>query len=177
LNLKPISRELCRGRSRDTNAYDLDGRGKFCEDELIEFKHFFSQTGLDEVQFMEILMQPQKLQRRVRIWAEEVTRLRRLPPGSGVVLDALLSRKELARSELLTPLGVTDRHAGRMTAALITSGAANFLSSRARFKLAFPADLAGRWMSGLFPDAGSCYWWVMYSARSLKEWGFVQRCL
>ncbi len=132
---------------------DLDGRGTLSEEALVEFTRFFLQVCLDQVQFMESLMKPQELQTRVRVWAEEETRLRRLPTGSVAVLDALLYRGELPRSELPAILGVGDRQSGRVTNALIASGAVTSETSRTPLKLVFPASLAGRWMPGLFPDA------------------------
>ena len=132
---------------------DLDGRGTLSEEALTEFTRFFLQVCLDQVQFMEGLMRPEQLQTRVRVWAEEEMRLKRLLLGSGVVLDALLYRGELPRSELPALLGVTERQASRVSAALIASGAVSSSSSRAPLLLAFPAHLAGRWMPGLFPDA------------------------
>jgi len=132
---------------------DLDGRGTLSEEALVEFTRFFLQVCLDQVQFMESLMKPQELQTRVRVWAEEETRLRRLPVGSAPILDALLYRGELPRSELPVILGVGDRQSGRVTNALIASGAVTSETSRTPLKLTFPASLAGRWMPGLFPDA------------------------
>ncbi len=131
----------------------LDGRGTLSEEALADFTRFFLQVCLDQVQFMESLMKPQELQTRVRVWAEEETRLRRLPIGSVAILDALLYRGELPRNELPSILGVGDRQSGRVTNALIASGAVTSETSRAPLKLAFPASLAGRWMPGLFPDA------------------------
>jgi Fic family protein len=132
---------------------DLDGRGTLSEESLITFTGFFLQICLDQVQFMESLMKPEELQARVRVWAEEEMRLRRLPVGSGIILDALLYRGELPRGELPALLGVAERQAGRVTAALLASGAVTSHINRAPLRLAFPAHLAGRWMPGLFPEA------------------------
>jgi Fic family protein len=157
---------VARGLARNAERYkallgacdmprrnDLDGRGTLSEEALIDFTRFFLQVCLDQVQFMESLMKPEELQTRVRVWVEEEVRLRRLPVGSGLVLDALLYRGELLRSELPALLGVAERQAGRVTAALIASGAVTSHDNRAPLRLAFPAHLAGRWMPGLFPDA------------------------
>jgi hypothetical protein len=157
---------VARGLARNAERYkallgacdlprrnDLDGRGTLSEEALVDFTRFFLQVCLDQVQFMESLMKPEELQTRVRVWVEEEVRLRRLPVGSGLVLDALLYRGELPRSELPALLGVAERQAGRVTAALIASGAVTSHDNRAPLRLAFPANLAGRWMPGLFPDA------------------------
>jgi Fic family protein len=157
---------VARGLARNAERYkallgacdmprrnDLDGRGTLSEEALVDFTRFFLQVCLDQVQFMESLMKPEELQTRVRVWVEKEARLRRLPVGSGLVLDALLYRGELPRSELPALLGVAERQAGRVTAALIASGAVTSHDKRAPLRLAFPAHLAGRWMPGLFPDA------------------------
>jgi Fic family protein len=132
---------------------DLDGRGTLSEEALVSFTRFFLQVCLDQVQFMEGLMRPQELQTRVRVWAEEEMRLRRLPTGSVTILDALLYRGELPRSEVPALLGVAERQASRVTSALLVSRAVTSPDKRAPLRLAFPAHLAGRWMPGLFPEA------------------------
>jgi Fic family protein len=157
---------VARGLARNASRYkallaacdlprrnDLDGRGTLSEEALIDFTRFFLKVCLDQVQFMESLMKPDELQTRVRVWTEEETRLRRLPVGSGAILDALLYRGELPRNELPALLKVGERQASRITTALIASGAVTSDTTRAPLKLAFPASLAGRWMPGLFPDA------------------------
>jgi DNA-binding MarR family transcriptional regulator len=77
--------------------------------------------------------------------------LGRLPPKAGQVLEAILYRGGLQRGEISTVLGVTPRHARRIVASLLERGALASETSRAPLLLAFPAILAGRWMSGLFP--------------------------
>jgi Fic family protein len=131
---------------------DLDGRGALSEEALAAFTRFFLETCLDQVDFMEKLVQPEQLRRRVLLWSEEETRHGALPPRAGQVLEAVLYRGELPRGEVATLLGLTDRHARRIVAALIEAGALASESSRAPLRLAFPAKLASRWMPGLFPE-------------------------
>lgn len=156
---------VARGLARNETAYkghlqacdeprrgDRDGRGHLSEGALSDFTAFFLQICIDQVTFMEGLMKPDKLQDRIMIWAAEEMRGGALPPKSDNVLKALLYRGELARSEVTDALGVSDRTARRITAALIASGAIRSETSRAPLFLAFPAKLAGRWMPGLFPN-------------------------
>jgi Fic family protein len=131
---------------------DLDGRGNLSEEALAEFTRYFLETCLDQVAFMEGLMQPDRLRARVLVWAEEEIKLGRLPPRAGQLLDAILYRGELPRGEVSVLLGIPDRSARRITSELLRSGALVSESSRAPFRLAFPAHLASRWMPGLFPD-------------------------
>jgi len=154
-----------RGLARNVAAYkghlascdlprrnDLDGRGALSEEELAAFTRFFLELCIDQVDFMEGLVQPDRLRTRILMWAEEETRLGALPPRAGTVLEAVLYRGELPRGDVADLLGATPRHARRVTAALIERGVLTSESLRAPLRLAFPAALAPRWMPGLFPD-------------------------
>jgi Fic family protein len=135
---------------------DLDGRGNLSEEALAEFAIFFLETCIDQVRFMESLIEPNRLENRIIIWAQEEMRAGELPAKSDIILKAVLNRGELPRSDAPAILGSTSRHARRVTSALIEHGVLISKSTRAPVRLAFPAALAGRWMPGLFPDkAGS----------------------
>jgi Fic family protein len=131
---------------------DLDGRGHLSEEALAEFTRFFLSVCIDQVTYMESLTQPERLHDRVLIWAAEETRANALPPKSDTVLEAILYRGELPRGEVSTLLNVSERHARRVTKALLESGALTSESVRAPLRLDFPARLASRWMPGLFPE-------------------------
>lgn len=131
---------------------DLDGRGNLSEEALAEFTMFFLETCLDQIAFMQELMQPDRLRVRVLAWAEEQTKLGKLPQRSGQLLEAALYRGELPRGEVASLLGIPDRTARRITSELLLQGALTSDTSRAPLKLAFPAVLASRWMPGLFPE-------------------------
>lgn len=131
---------------------DLDGRGHLSEEALANFTEFFLTTCIDQVDFMERLVQPDRLRSRILIWAEEEIRAGALPPKSGAVLEAVLYRGELARGGVASLLGLSDRAARRVTASLIDHEVLISESSRAPLRLNFPAKLATRWMPGLFPE-------------------------
>lgn len=131
---------------------DLDGRGNLSEGALAEFATYFLETCIDQVSFMEDLIQPKKLKTRIAIWAEEEMRLDALPPHSDTVLETVLYRGELPRSEAAKLLRTSDRNARRITSALLERGVLSASSPRAPFRIAFPATLAERWMPGLFPE-------------------------
>jgi Fic family protein len=156
---------IARGLARNEQTYksqlmacdaerrnDLDGRGHLSEEELAKFAIFFLTTCIDQVEFMEGLVQPDRLRDRILSWTEEEIRTHALPPKSGAVLEAVLYRDELPRGQVASLLGVGDRHARRVTSALIDREVLVSESSRAPLRLAFPAKLATRWMPGLFPD-------------------------
>jgi Fic family protein len=131
---------------------DLDGRGALSEEALADFTRFFLETCIDQVEFMESLVQPGRLRARVLLWAEEEVRVGALPAKAGRVLEALLYRGELPRGDLADLLGTTSRHARRIVAALADRGVLRSESPRAPLRLGFPAALAARWMPGLFPE-------------------------
>jgi len=130
---------------------DLDGRGNLSEEALASFTRFFLETALDQVKFMEELVQPDRLRTRIQLWAEEEIRLDKLPAKAGNVLDAVLYCGELPRADVAGLLGSTPRHARRIVSSLLERGALASKGVRAPLTLAFPAALASRWMPGLFP--------------------------
>jgi Fic family protein len=131
---------------------DLDGRGHLSEEALASFTTFFLETCIDQVDFMEKLVQPDRLRDRIMIWAEEEIRADALPAKSGVVLEAVLYRGELPRGEVANLLDTGERNARRVTSALLGHGVLVSETNRAPLRLAFPATLASRWMPGLFPE-------------------------
>lgn len=156
---------VARGLARNVDRYkgllancdlprrnSLDGRGNLSEEALAEFTRFFLEICLDQITFMEELVQPERLRVRIQMWVEEEVRLGNLPPKSGNVLEAVLYRGELARADAAEVVGAGDRHARRIVSALMACGVLASESTRAPLRLVFPARLASRWMPGLFPD-------------------------
>ncbi len=156
---------IARGLARNENAYkrhlaacdltrrnDLDGRGHLSEEALASFTKFFLETCLDQVKFMEELVQPDRLRDRILLWTEEEIRADALPQKAGRILEAILYRGELPRRDVPELLGASERHARRTVAALIGRGVVVSKSTRAPLRLVFPAKLASRWMPGLFPE-------------------------
>jgi Fic family protein len=132
---------------------DLDGRGSRSEAALAAFTEFFLQTCIDQVTFMEQLVQPNKLRERIRRWVEEEVRTDSLPPQAANVLEAVLYRGELARGDVSGIVGTGDRQARRIISTLLAAGVLQSESIRSPLRIAFPAALAGRWMPGMFPEA------------------------
>ena len=156
---------IARGLARKVGSYkghlaacdlprrnDLDGRGRLSEESLAAFTRFFLETCLDQVKFMEALVQPRRLRERILRWSEEEAQADRLPPKAGRILEAILYRGELPRGEVPELLGASERSARRSVAALAQQGVIVADSTRAPLRLAFPAKLAAHWMPGLFPE-------------------------
>lgn len=131
---------------------DLDGRGNLSEEALAAFTRFFLELCIDQVKFMEDLVQPDRLRTRILMWSEEEIRLGHLAPKSGNILEAVLYRGELPRGDAATAVGKGDRQARRIVSTLVDKGILKSASPRAPLRLAFPAALASRWLPGLFPE-------------------------
>lgn len=159
---------IARGLARNVETYkahlancdlprrnDLDGRGTLSEEALVVFTRFFLETCIDQVTFMEGLVQPDRLRVRILMWAEEEIRLGFLPPQATAILAAVLYRGELARGEVDRLVGTGERQARRIVSVLVEKGVLASESSRSPLRLVFPASLAGRWLPGLFPEHGA----------------------
>lgn len=156
---------VARGLARNVSEYkklladcdlprrnDFDGRGALSEEALAEFTRFFLTICIDQVDFMEGLVQPDRLRTRILLWAEEEIRLGELPAKSGSILEALLYRGELPRGEADVVVGTGERQARRIVSALFEKEVLISESPRGPLRLTFPAALASRWMPGLFPE-------------------------
>jgi len=156
---------VARGLARNVETYkkllaacdlsrrnDLDGRGNLSEEALAEFSRFFLRTCLDQIAFMENLVQPERLRHRLLAWAAEEAALGLLPPRAGLVLEAILYRGELPRHDVPSLLNVGERQARRVIAALAGQEVLISAGPRSPLTLAFPARLAPRWLPGLFPE-------------------------
>ncbi len=104
---------IARGLARQERSYkdqlaacdqpgqgELDGRGNLSEKALVDFTRFFLKICVDQVRFMEGLVQPNRLRDRILIWAEEEIRSGALPAKTGFVLEAVLFRGELPRGDV-----------------------------------------------------------------------------
>jgi Fic family protein len=149
-NVQDYKRHLAACDSGRRN--DLDGRGTLSEEALAAFTEFFLTTCIDQVTFMESLVQPDRLRARILMWAEEEIRIGTLPAKAGNILEALLYRGELPRGDADAIVGTGERQARRIVAALVEVGVIGSDNPRAPLRLVFPAALAGRWMPGLFPE-------------------------
>jgi Fic family protein len=156
---------IARGLARNVDVYkhhlancdlqrrnDLDGRGNLSEEMLVEFTRFFLETCIDQINFMQDLVQPEKLRARINLWVEEGIKLGTLHQKSDVIMDAILYRGELPRSEVTHLLNTSSRTASRVVSSLIEHEVVRSETSKTPLSINFPAKLASRWMPGLFPE-------------------------
>ena len=156
---------IARGLARSIDTYkshlaacdmprrnDLDGRGHLSEEALAQFTHYFLETCVDQVRFIEDLMQPDRLRIRIGRWVAEEVALGTLHEKSTTLLYAILYRGEIPRGEVPRTLDVSERTANRVVAALVERGVLTSKTPKAALRITFPAALASYWLPGLFPE-------------------------
>ncbi len=132
---------------------DRDGRGNLSESALNGFTKYFLETCIDQVKFMDSLMQPRALRDRILAWANEEIKHGRFPAKAPLVLDAILFRGSLPRGEVASVIGQTARSATSVTNAL-SSGRDNWgLGSKVGLASCISREISGphntRVVSGL----------------------------
>jgi Fic family protein len=156
---------VARGLARSSQEYkaklqdcdslrrgDLDGRGNLSEAALVEFTRYFLTTCIDQIEFMESLVRPDRIRDRIIGWCKSQVEAGKLPKQSPALLEAVLYRGEIKRGELMDLLKVARRTATRIASELLDTGILASESTKAPLRIAFPASLASEIMPGLFPD-------------------------
>ena len=155
---------VARGLARNVEAYksalmladeprrgDLDGRGTLSDRRLREFTHFFLRTCIDQVDFMESLLQPSELLRRMKLYVDDEIAARRLPSGSLALLREAFLAGELARGNAASLTGYQERRGRQILAKLLECGLLISQGPRAPVRLGFPIDVVERWFPNLYP--------------------------
>jgi Fic family protein len=129
---------------------DLDGRGNLTQAGLAEFCAFFLRACLDQVVFMEGLLDPADMLRRMEIWSEEEVRAKRIPRGSWPLLREAVVAGEFARGQASSLTGYEVRQARTVLNTLVDAG--YLVSSRPRgpVTLGFPIHAMERWFPRLY---------------------------
>lgn len=157
---------VSRGLSRDVGHYkeflmvadsprknDWDGRGNLSEDALSAFCAFFLSTCVDQVSFMESLLQPSELVRRVRLFVEDETAAGRLPRGAFALLREAITAGEVERGRAPEITGHQERMARIVVSKLLAQRLLVADGPRAPLRLGIPPDVVGRFFPQLYPAA------------------------
>ena len=155
---------VARGLARNVERYkttlmladeprrgDLDGRGALSETRLHEFCEFFLETCIDQVNFMESLLQPAELLRRMKLFVDDEVSAQRLPRGSLALLREALLAGEVERGRAADLTGYQERRGREILATLLKAGLLVSQGPRAPVRLGFPVEVAERWFPRLYP--------------------------
>ena len=129
----------------------LDGRGALSLEELKAFCVFFLKVSIDQVDFMEKLLQPQEILRRIEIYITDEVVARRLPKGSFEMLREAFYRGSIQREEARNITGYEERRARETLSTLLDRGLLVTTGPRAPVSLGFPAEVLDRWLPNLYP--------------------------
>jgi len=129
----------------------LDGRGAPSLEKLKAFCQFFLLVSIDQVDFMNKLLQPQEILRRMEIYITEEVRAKRLPKGSFEMLREAFYRGSIQRGQAREITGYEERRARETLSTLLDRGLLVTTGPRAPVSLGFPAGVLDRWLPNLYP--------------------------
>jgi Fic family protein len=155
---------VARGLARNVNRYkelltaadearsnDLDGRGSLSQAALTDFSEFFLRTSIDQVDFMESLLQPSELLRRIEIFVEDEIRAGRLARGSYPVLREAVLAGNVDRAQARQLTGFQERMGRTVISKLLEKGLLVSAGPKDPVRLGFPLDVVERWFPRLYP--------------------------
>ncbi|MDH5694978.1 MAG: Fic family protein, partial [Gammaproteobacteria bacterium] len=134
-----------------TRHGDMDGRGTLSQATLVDFCEFFLKTCIDQVEYMNKLLDFKTLSERIRIHVEELIAMKELPKGSYALLREALLVGEFERGKVEDITGLKDRAAREVLYVLVKKELLVSDSPRGPVRLGFPIDVVERWFPLLYP--------------------------
>lgn len=131
---------------------DYDGRGSLSERALSDFCVFFLRISIDQVRFMQSILNPANLLRRIELYCRDEAQAGRLPRGSYPILREALLQGFAERGAVPGLVGLRERAARNITAALLGEKILISDSPRAPLRLGFPIKVVERWFPSLYPS-------------------------
>ena len=155
---------VSRGLARNASEYkallmaadrprenDYDGRGSLSGRALQEFCRFFLRAGIDQVQFMQTLLDPGSLLRRIELYCRDEIQAGRLPRASYAILREAVLQGSVERGAIPALVNLKERAARNATSDLISKRLLISENSRAPLRLGFPMEAVERWFPALYP--------------------------
>ena len=155
---------VARGLARSVDRYkallmnadgqrqnDTDGRGTLSSAALIEFADFFLETCVDQVEFMESLLEPATLSTRIERYVADETQKGSLPRHSFPLIREALHMGHVDRAAAPDLLGVGERQARNIVGILLERGLLTSPGPRSALRLGFPPSAVDAWFPRLYP--------------------------
>jgi hypothetical protein len=130
---------------------DLDGRGNLSAKALQKFCEFFLETCIDQVEFMQSLLEPGELLRRIERYIELEVQAQRLPKGAFPLLREALIFDEFERGKAATITGYQERQARTVLRALLDARLLVSDQPKGKVYLGFPISVVEHWFPKLSP--------------------------
>ena len=155
---------VSRGLARQVNDYkrllmaadnprqgDLDGRGNLSSKSLKDFCVFFLETCIDQVDFMETMLKPTELVRRIERYTNEAIHMKKLPKGSFQLLREALHAGEFKRGRAPEITGYKERQGQIVLNTLVKKGLLIADTPKGAVRLGFPNEVVEWWFPLLYP--------------------------
>ncbi len=119
----------------------------------MRFTDFFLDSCVDQVAFMDNLLEPATLATRLERYVAREADAGALPRRSFTLLREALHMGQVDRRAAAGLLGVGERQARNIVADLIERGLLTSESSRSPLRLGFPSAAVDAWFPRLYPEA------------------------
>ena len=137
----------------DERRHDhFDGRGALSEAALTEFCDFFLRVCVDQVEFMDSILNAGALLGRIEAWLAEQVAVGALHPKSFPLIREAFQKGSLDRGRVPDHTGLGERQARNVLSQLIERGVMASSGHRDPVRLVFPGELAERWFPNLYPN-------------------------
>ena len=130
--------------------HDTDGRGSLSLRRLTEFCEFFLSVCIDQVEFMNSLLEPSTLLERIRQYCGSQPPTV-LPRGSFELLREIILSGPVPRGRVSVITGYQERQARSITRALINHDVIKSPTPRAPLRLHIPHHVVETWFPRLYP--------------------------
>jgi Fic family protein len=152
-----LSRRVDRYKAllREADAprrHDTDGRGTLSLEGLVRFTDFFLESCLDQVEFMENLLEPATLATRIEQYVAQESESGTLPRRAFPLIREALHMGEVERSLAPDLLGVGERQARNIVADLLERRLLTSEGARSPLRLGFPTEAVDVWFPRLYPE-------------------------
>ena len=132
---------------------DYDGRGTLSLEALVRFTDFFLESCIDQVVFMDGLLEPATIATRLQGFVAREAEAGTLPSRSFTLLREALHMGQVERGAAAGLLGVGERQARNIVADLIERGLLISEGSRSPLRLGFPVAAVEAWFPRLYPES------------------------
>lgn len=134
-----------------TRQGDLDGRGNLSQKGLIHFCQFFLKTALDQIEFMETLIKPEELLKRIERYVNEEQARGNLPNASFSLLREAFYESYIDRGKAPLITGFKERQARTVLNTLVEKKLLVSDTPKSPVRLNIPLDVVEYWFPRLYP--------------------------
>ena len=132
--------------------HDSDGRGTLSLEALVRFTDVFLESCVDQVEFMENLLEPATLATRIERYVAREVESGTFPRRAFPLIREALHMGQVERGAAAELLGIGDRQARNIVADLIERGLLTSEGSRSPLRLGFPTAAVDAWFPRLYPE-------------------------